>query len=81
MKLETADGNIIGNTFHQIFLESQQTFLDCIFESRLRGVTELPPPGDKTVVLAMKTLRPHEAMALAYYLNNLNQVIDLTHGP
>ena len=44
-------------------------------------MTELPPPGDKTVVLAMKTLRPHEAMALAYYLNNLNQVIDLTHGP
>ena len=60
--------------FLQIFLESQQTFLDCIFESRLKNITELPPPGDRTVVLAMKTLRPHEAMALSYYLNNLNQV-------
>ena len=66
--------NILELFLLQIFLESQQTFLDCIFESRLKGITELPPPGDRTVVLAMKTLRPHEAMALSYYLNNLNQV-------
>ena len=39
----------------------------------MRNITDLPPPGDRTVVLAMKTLRPHEAMALSFYLNNLDQ--------
>jgi hypothetical protein len=39
----------------------------------MKDVSEYPPPGDKTIVLAMQPLRTHEALALAYYLGNIDQ--------
>jgi len=53
------------------WIDSQQIFLNGVFEGRLRSATLFPPSG-RQIVLALTPLKPHEIVSLAYYLDNLN---------
>ncbi|TRY77862.1 hypothetical protein TCAL_08134 [Tigriopus californicus] len=55
-----------------LWMESQQTFLNAVYEARLRKITIYPPPGDRQIVLALARLYPHDVIPLAYYLHNID---------
>ena len=56
-----------------MWLESPQTFLNCIYEARLKNIKVYPPPGDKHLIMALNRLYIHDILPLAYYLNHLDQ--------
>ena len=56
-----------------MWLESPQTFLNCIYEARLKNIKIYPPPGDKHLIMALTRLYIHDILPLAYYLNHLDQ--------
>ena len=53
-------------------MESQQTFLNFVFEARMKNIFIYPPPGDKQIVLALHTLYMHDVLPLAYYLDHID---------
>ncbi len=59
-------------SLEKLWLESQQPFLDGVFEARMKDVFVYPQPGDKQIVLALKPLHLHEVIPLAYYLDHMN---------
>lgn len=56
-----------------LWMESQQTFLNAVYEARLRKIAIYPPPGDRQIVLALARLYPHDVIPLGYYLHNIDQ--------
>lgn len=68
----TRDPDYYIRFLQNLWLETQQVFLNCVYEARMRSVTIYPPPGDKQIVLALNTLYMHDVIPLAYYLENVD---------
>ncbi len=60
------------SALQKVWLESQQAWLNGVYEGRLKSIYIYPPPGDRQIILALTTLRLHDLIPLAYYLDNLD---------
>ncbi len=60
------------SALQRVWLESQQAWLNGVYEGKLKNIYIYPPPGDRQIVLALSKLPMHELLPLAYYLDNID---------
>ncbi len=58
------DPDFYLNALQKVWLESQQAWLNGVYEGRLKNISIYPPPGDKQIVLALEALRLHDLIPL-----------------
>ena len=48
------------SALQKVWLESQQAWLNGVYEGRLRNIYIYPPPGDRQIILALTKLHLHD---------------------